>query len=49
MIASIEWRNRIVNDPAMHHGDPSVASTHVTVTVIDGRGVRVNWSTGQSV
>jgi len=32
----LEWRKRISVDPAVHHGDPCVTGTRVTVSVIVG-------------
>jgi len=36
MVAVTEWRKRISVDPAVHHGDPCVAGTRVSVSVIVG-------------
>ena len=30
------WRDRIVIDPALHHGEPCIAGTRVPVSVIVG-------------
>lgn len=30
------WRTRITIDPAIHHGDPCITGTRVTVSVIVG-------------
>ena len=32
----LEWRKRISVDPAVHHGDPCVTGSRVTVSVIVG-------------
>ena len=32
----MEWRERIVIDPAIHHGDPCIKGTRVPVSVIAG-------------
>lgn len=31
-----DWRQRISVDPALHHGDPCIAGTRVTISVIVG-------------
>ncbi len=36
MDATPHWRERIHRDPAVHHGDPCVAGTRVSVSVIVG-------------
>ncbi len=36
MSVSTEWRDRIVVDPAIHHGDPCIAGTRVLISVIIG-------------
>ena len=36
MVALNEWRKRISIDPSVHHGDPCVAGTRVSVSVIVG-------------
>ncbi len=36
MIALSEWRKRISVAPAVHHGDPCIAGTRVSVSVIVG-------------
>ena len=36
MVARIDWRKRISIDPAIHHGDPCITGTRVTVSVIVG-------------
>jgi uncharacterized protein (DUF433 family) len=36
MRADLDWRKRIVIDPAIHHGDPCIAGTRVPVSVIVG-------------
>jgi uncharacterized protein (DUF433 family) len=33
---SANWRERIVIDPALHHGEPCIAGTRVPVSVIVG-------------
>jgi uncharacterized protein (DUF433 family) len=30
------WRERIVVDPAIHHGEPCIAGTRVSVSVVVG-------------
>jgi uncharacterized protein (DUF433 family) len=35
-MAADDWRQRIVKDPAVHHGDPCVRGTRVPVSVIIG-------------
>jgi uncharacterized protein (DUF433 family) len=32
----IEWKERVVIDPGIHHGDPCIRGTRVPVTVIVG-------------
>jgi uncharacterized protein (DUF433 family) len=32
----MNWRDRIVIDPAIHHGDPCIRDTRVPVSVIVG-------------
>jgi uncharacterized protein (DUF433 family) len=32
----MEWRDRIVIDPAVHHGDPCITGTRVPLSVIVG-------------
>jgi len=32
----MNWRERIVIDPAIHHGDPCIKGTRVPVSVIAG-------------
>ncbi len=32
----MDWRDRIVVDPAIHHGDPCIKHTRVPVSVIVG-------------
>jgi uncharacterized protein (DUF433 family) len=32
----MNWRDRIVIDPAIHHGDPCIKGTRVPVSVIAG-------------
>jgi uncharacterized protein (DUF433 family) len=32
----VNWRERIVIDPAMHHGEPCITGTRVPVSVIVG-------------
>jgi uncharacterized protein (DUF433 family) len=32
----VNWRERIVIDPALHHGEPCIAGTRVPVSVIVG-------------
>jgi len=32
----MDWRDRIVIDPAIHHGDPCIKSTRVPLSVIVG-------------
>ena len=32
----MSWRDRIVVDPAVHHGDPCIKGTRVPVSVIAG-------------
>lgn len=32
----MDWRDRIVIDPAIHHGDPCIKGTRVPVSVIAG-------------
>lgn len=32
----VNWRERIVIDPALHHGEPCIAGTRVPVRVIVG-------------
>jgi uncharacterized protein (DUF433 family) len=32
----MNWRDRITVDPAIHHGDPCIKGTRVTVSVITG-------------
>jgi len=32
----MDWRERIVIDPAIHHGDPCIKSTRVPLSVIVG-------------
>lgn len=32
----MNWRDRIVIDPAIHHGDPCIRGTRVPVSVIAG-------------
>jgi uncharacterized protein (DUF433 family) len=32
----MNWRDRIVIDPAIHHGDPCIRGTRVPVSVIVG-------------
>jgi uncharacterized protein (DUF433 family) len=34
MATQIEWLQRIVADPAIHHGDPCIAGTRVPISVI---------------
>lgn len=36
MSTTLEWRERISVDPAVHHGDPCIADTRVPVSVIVG-------------
>lgn len=36
MPAHFDWRRHISSDPAIHHGDPCIAGTRVTVSVIVG-------------
>lgn len=36
MAAQVDWRRHIASDPAIHHGDPCIAGTRVTVSVIVG-------------
>jgi uncharacterized protein (DUF433 family) len=33
---SEDWRNRIVIDPAIHHGEPCIKGTRVPVSVVVG-------------
>lgn len=33
----MNWRDRIVIDPGIHHGDPCIKGTRVPVSVIAGR------------
>ena len=35
-MTEIYWRDRIVIDPAIHHGDPCITGTRVPVSVIVG-------------
>jgi uncharacterized protein (DUF433 family) len=32
----MDWRDRIVIDPAIHHGDPCIKGTRVPLSVIAG-------------
>jgi uncharacterized protein (DUF433 family) len=32
----VEWRQRIVTDPEIHHGEPCIAGTRVPVRMIVG-------------
>ena len=32
----MDWRDRIVIDPAIHHGDPSIKGTCVPLSIIVG-------------
>jgi len=32
----MDWRDRIVIDPAIHHGDPCIRGTRIPVSVIAG-------------
>jgi uncharacterized protein (DUF433 family) len=32
----MDWRERVVIDPAIHHGEPCIKGTHVPVSVIVG-------------
>jgi uncharacterized protein (DUF433 family) len=32
----VNWRDRIIVDPAIHHGDPCIKGTRVPVSVIAG-------------
>jgi uncharacterized protein (DUF433 family) len=32
----MDWRERIVIDPAIHHGDPCIKGTRVPISVIAG-------------
>ena len=32
----MNWRDRIIVDPAIHHGDPCIKGTRVPVSVIAG-------------
>ena len=36
MVALVDWRKRINVDPAVHHGDPCISGTRVSVSVIVG-------------
>lgn len=36
VVTQSEWRDRIVVDPAFHHGDPCIKGTRVPVSVIVG-------------
>jgi uncharacterized protein (DUF433 family) len=36
MIAHADWFRRITADPTVHHGDPCIAGTRVSVSVIVG-------------
>ena len=36
MPANTDWRARITIDPAIHHGDPCISGTRVSVSVIVG-------------
>ncbi|MFQ5490535.1 MAG: DUF433 domain-containing protein [Phycisphaerae bacterium] len=36
MVADNQWRKRITADPEIHHGDPCIAGTRVSVSVIVG-------------
>jgi len=33
-VQSMNWRRRIVIDPAIHHGDPCIKGTRVPVSII---------------
>jgi uncharacterized protein (DUF433 family) len=33
---NVNWRERIVIDPAIHHGEPCITGTRVPVSVIVG-------------
>jgi uncharacterized protein (DUF433 family) len=33
-VQSMNWRRRIVIDPAIHHGDPCIKGTRVRVSII---------------
>ncbi len=32
----IEWKDRVVVDPDIHHGDPCIKGTRIPVTIIVG-------------
>jgi uncharacterized protein (DUF433 family) len=36
IMATTEWRDRIVIDPDVHHGDPCIKGTRIPVSVIVG-------------
>jgi uncharacterized protein (DUF433 family) len=36
MSESVNWRERIQIDPAIHHGDPCIVGTRIPVSVIVG-------------
>jgi len=36
MVADNEWRKRISIDPKVHHGDPCISGTRVSISVIVG-------------
>ena len=35
-MARIDWRERIVADPNVHHGDPCIKGTRIPVSIIVG-------------
>jgi uncharacterized protein (DUF433 family) len=35
-ISRIDWKDRVVIDPGIHHGDPCIKGTRVPVSVIVG-------------
>lgn len=35
-MAAADWRKRITIDPAIHHGDPCITGTRVSVSVLVG-------------
>jgi uncharacterized protein (DUF433 family) len=35
-MARVDWRDRVVIDPDVHHGDPCIKGTRIPVSVIVG-------------
>ena len=35
-MSRVDWRDRVVRDPDIHHGEPSVRGTRIPVSIILG-------------